>query len=319
MSQIIVDTYYDKFASLGGNRYGFWSSLTEICIEPAPALSGIFGIRYILPFGQYVEMEDVMLLLLLPSLKRLSISFMASFSATRFEQVKEITDSAISNIEELEVRMAFVSAARLGTFFKPMKNLRRLVWGHRDRQGERVTSGNFTLEGFNALSESKSTLNGLSLFLPDNYPIRSVIEQSLSNLQTFTALKDLRLDASLLFPGHPRTSGPHRVTQALKDILPSSLEVLTIWRAWRGYREFEWESLFRGFPYACRRGRFPRMQRIRLLGDVSPPSFPSDSLWPAIGSVVERVQNAGITIEALKDSGPEFVRACSFEVDVTSH
>jgi hypothetical protein len=304
MSQIVVDTYHGKYASLGGNPYRIWSRLKEVCIKPLHSQDLIHAVGDSLPASQCVEMEDVMLLLLLPSLKKLYIWFMDSNSVTNFRVVSEKTEFAISSIEEIEVHMAKVPVDRLEAFFRPMRNLDRLIWCHRNRRDDReLTSEVFDLVKFtNALHHTRHALKSLTLSLPDSYPIRSTFFGFYS-FKAFTTLIDLRIDASLLFSGHPKTGGPQNVPIALKDILPSSLEFLTVMRAWKNYKEFEWESLFSGFVYARRHGRFPRMERIRLCGDVVPHPSCYNLTWPAIGSIVERLQNTGIVIEALRNTG----------------
>jgi hypothetical protein len=321
MSTIAVSVYHEKFSSLGGNSYGLWSNLREIYIGPYQSKLPFQGM--VLDYaelrqvaraerGIYIPIELVLPLLHLPSLKKLCVWYLCSAETPQdFEEAKRKTELVRSNVEHIEVCYGDVATDQLEAFFRPLKKLRRLIWAHQARENPNPNPAPFSFSGMNnALCNVRSALEALSLTLPGYTPIHSPYD-GVSSLNGFTALKQLSIDVSLLFPAQPGavgSQGARAPPLKLVDMIPTSLVTLSIFRSRRHIKEFEWEMFFAGLAHAKRRGRFPSFDLVRFYGNYSENNTlysertfdrRSESdynhSFPTIGGIVERIVSAGIT------------------------
>lgn len=303
MGQIILITYYQSPAELGGKSYGIWSNLTEILLAPSnPRMRRIRdeNIRFgeMPPTASCLAVEDVGILTMLPSLKKLHIVNMVSQpnSAARIHGFHHLTASFASNLEDLEVHMACVEAEHAAIFFLPLTKLRRLTWHHKDLRGDAHTIPNlFSSRGFMmAVRHLKHTLEYISLVVPCMSPRRSP-HGAFCSLQEFDNLKELRIDASLLFPTAAGV-GPQAAPISMSNLLPRNIREVWIWRSVTSYVEFEWEYLFDALAWQKRAGNFPDLKILSFLSDMRWDSqvFGRDTNIPKVGVLPERLIKSGI-------------------------
>jgi F-box-like len=325
MATIVTKTYRNKFATLGGMPYGVWSNLMEIYISPpttAPLRPGVQALPSLC-----IPVDYVMQLLFLPNLKNLYVWNVIAQSEDTINAFRDTIESTsfASTLEILEVHNGWIKAEHIQILLRPLRKLRRLTWNFPQptpgATPEEVFSGD---RFYHALIQLRHTLEYLSIGLPPMASSRSNIN-FLSSLKAFRNLAELRVDASFLFPTDAMV-GPRAPPISLRQMLPISIQKLTIWRSWRNYCEFEWEYLFQGLAYAKRMKELPYLSLIRFYGELTPGLQSLRPLRPAIGSIVESLERAGISIELIRYVPREpFLGTASegntivFEQSVTRH